>query len=139
MNQKLYLIAGAFFILAGCKATDTKNYYSISDALNSPQAKDVLNPNIKLEFVTGGGKTISKGLISNKKTNAFNKTDVEACNWAFLSAVKQFQDTATQLGGTRVTHLISYYKKVPFKSKKMFECHTGNIIAGVALHGDIAK
>lgn len=52
---------------------DNRNTFSITEALNSPQAKEVLDPEIKLRFARSGGKIIRKGLISNKKTNGFGK------------------------------------------------------------------
>ena len=70
-------------------ARDDVQHFSIEEALNSPKAKEVLNPNIKLSFGSGTkGGIIKSGLMANKKTNAFNKSDKEACEWAFLSAVK---------------------------------------------------
>lgn len=54
---------------------------------------------------------IQKGAVTNPKTNAVNKTDKEACQWVFLSAVKRFQDQAVAKGVTKVGNLVSYYKK----------------------------
>ena len=34
---------------------------------------------------------------------------------------------------------MSYYKKNPYTSETQYECHAGNLIAGVALKGDIVK
>lgn len=93
-----------------------------------------------LSFGTGtSGDFIVKNITSNKKTNAANKSDEEACTWAFLSAVKAFQDRARKEGGTKVVNLTSYYKKNDFNSKTHFQCGAGNIMAGVTLKGDIAK
>ena len=36
---------------------------------------------------------------TNKKTNAFNKSDLEACQWVFLSALKDFKQMAVRAGG----------------------------------------
>ena len=33
----------------------------------------------------------------------------------------------------------AYYKKKAYSSPSQYECHTGNIIGGVALKGDIVK
>ena len=93
----------------------------------------------KVEFASGGGKVLRHGLVSNKKTNAANKSDEEACIRAFLSAVKQFQESARDAGATKVVNLISYYKKKPFSSTTRYECHAGGVLAGVALKGDLAQ
>ncbi|WP_301099370.1 excinuclease ABC subunit A [Otariodibacter sp.] len=137
---KPLVVAFSVTLIAACAPKDTVHYYSIQDALNSPQAKQVLDPNIQLSFAKqASGKVLQSGLVSNKKTNAVNKTDKEACEWAFLSAVKQFQETAKSNGATKVGNLVSYYKKNTYTSSTQFECHTGNIIGGVALKGDIVK
>ncbi|WP_066566312.1 excinuclease ABC subunit A [Snodgrassella sp. CFCC 13594] len=120
-------------------ARDTKLILPIEEALNSPEGQSVLDPAIKIQFARGGGRIIKQGLVSNRKTNAFGKSDKEACQWAFLSAVKQFQDRAHELGGKRVVNLVSYYQKNTLKSSREYECHAGGVIAGVALKGDIAR
>ena len=100
----------------------------------------MLNPNVKLSFGSGGkGKILKQGLTANKKTNAFNKSDQEACEWAMLSALRTFQDRAIQEGGSKVINLTGYYKKQPFDSKTQFQCGAGALMAGVTLKGDIAK
>ncbi|QIW16741.1 excinuclease ABC subunit A [Pasteurellaceae bacterium RH1A] len=137
---KTTLLALSAIAIAACAPRDTTQYYSIQDALNSPQAKEVLNPNIKMYFGKAApGKTLKAGVVSNKKTNAANKTDEQACHWAFLSAVKSFQDRAASMGAKKVGNLVSYYKKNTYTSTSKYECHAGNLIAGVALKGDIVK
>ncbi len=126
-------------LASGCRSSDTRYTFSINEALVSPQAQEVLDPSIQVQFATGGGTVVMSDLVSNKKTNAFGKAPQEACNWAFLSAVKQFQDRAKAEGATRVVNLISYYKKVPYSSTTDYECHFGNVVAGVALKGDLAR
>ena len=79
------------------------------------------------------------GVVSNKKTNAANKTDEKSCQWAFLSTVKQFQDRAKSQGASKVGNIVSYYKKNTFQSTTQYECHAGNLMSGVALKGDIVK
>lgn len=126
--------------LMGCAPRDTTHYFSIDSALNSPEAKKVLNPSIKLYFgKPAPGKVVAKNAVTNPKTNALNKTDEKACEWAFLSAVKRFQERAQKEGATKVGNLVSFYKKKEYKSTTQYECHAGRSIAGVALKGDIVK
>lgn len=121
-------------------ARDDVKYFSIKDAINTTKAKEVLDPNIKISFGTGtNAKFIVKGITSNKKTNAFHKSDEQACSWALLSALKSFQERAVREGGTKVVNLVGYYKKRKYDSKTKFQCGAGNIMAGVTLKGDIAK
>lgn len=139
LSAKIAILASAI-ALAACAPRDTTHHLSINDALKSPEAAEVLNPNIKLYFGTPApGKVVLANSVTNKKTNAANKTDEKACQWAFLSAVKQLQDKAASKGATKVGNIVSYYKKVTFKSRTEYECHAGNIISGVALKGDIVK
>ncbi|WP_386698578.1 excinuclease ABC subunit A [Lonepinella sp. MS14436] len=140
MKFKLISITIAALVLAACSVRDTTHHLSINEALNSAAAKKTLNSNVKLYFAKSAkGTVLAKDLVTNKKTNAANKTDVEACQWAFLSAVKQFQDRAVSMGATKVTNLVSYYKKNVYSSATEFECHAGHLISGVALKGDIVK
>ncbi|MDO4879156.1 MAG: excinuclease ATPase subunit [Neisseria sp.] len=138
-TPKILLAALAATALTAAHARDDTLYLSINDALNSPKAAEVLDPSIKITFAGGSGGIIKKGLVSNKKTNAVGKSDEEACQWALLSALKQFQETAKKNHAARVINLVSYYKRNTFKSHKEYECHAGGVMAGVTLKGDIAK
>jgi uncharacterized protein YbjQ (UPF0145 family) len=77
--------------------------------------------------------------VSNRKTNAFGKSDEKACNWAFLSAMIALEKRAKQLGANAVVNIVSYYRKVEMSSMTDFECHAGAVIAGVALKGEFVK
>lgn len=125
------------------QARDTKLLLPIKDGLNyvgkAGAAKDVLDPDVKLVFGKGGGSIIRAGVVANKKTNGFNKSDVDACHWAFLSAVKALQAAARDASATNVVNVVSYYKKHEFKSLTEYECHAGAFVVGVALKGDIAR
>lgn len=77
--------------------------------------------------------------VTNKKTNAANKSDVEACNWVALSALLALQDGAKSRGANAVVDIVSYYKKNEFKSATNYECWAGTFVAGVALKGTYAK
>lgn len=82
-----------------------------------------------------GENALKKERVGSKKTNAFHKSDEAACQWVFLSAVKQFQETAQKQGVNRV----SYDKKNTFRSTHQHGCHAGGVMAGAALKGDIAR
>ena len=146
MNKIVTSLAVGLTVLcsaAGVQARDTKLLLPIKDALNyvgkKGSAKEILDPSIALVFGRGGGNIIQADLVSNTKTNGFGKSDVAACHWAFLSAVKQFQQSAKDVGAKKVVNLVSYYKKHEFKSTTEYECHAGAFIVGVALKGDLAR
>lgn len=148
MKKSLTLLAVGLAVLCsatGVQARDTKLLLPIKEALNyvgkKGSAKEILDPSIALVFGHGGGggNILQADMVSNRKTNGFGKSDVDACHWAFLSAVKQFQQSAKDVGGTKVVNLVSYYKKREFKSTTEYECHAGAFIVGVTLKGDIAR
>jgi hypothetical protein len=76
---------------------------------------------------------------SNQKTNAFNKTDAEACQWVALSALLSLQKRALAEGGNAVINIHSYYKKNDLSDPTRYECHAGYAAAGVAFKGTAAK
>ena len=95
---------------------------AISDSGNKPAGKvSVLSP----------------GAVTNKKTNAFNKTDQEACEWVVQSAIISLHQAAKNAAANAVTNIVSFYKSNERKDAKTYECHAGAIMAGVALKGDL--
>jgi len=76
---------------------------------------------------------------SNKKTNAVGKSDKQACEWAFLSALLSFHQRALSEGGNAVVNIKGYYKKQPFSSQTEFQCGAGATMAGVTIKGTVVK
>ena len=139
--KKLMLVA-ATVALAGCAANDNGAgtfHFSVADALNSPAAEGIIDPNIPLHFGKASGKVVKADVVTNRKTNAVGKSAEEACNWAFLAGVKQLQAAALKNNANRVSNVISYYKKQPYTSTSQYECEVGNLMVGVALKGDLAR
>jgi len=123
-------------------ARNTKHLLPIAAALAVKDAQEKLDGSVKFYF--GGQETpnIAAKLgsdMSNRKTNAFGKSDEQACNWAFLSAMIALERRAQQLGANAVVNIVSYYDRKVMSSATEFECHAGAIIAGVVLKGDFVK
>ena len=76
---------------------------------------------------------------SNRKTNGVGKDDTTACNWAALSALMAFESSAKEKGANAVVDLHSFYKKSATKDAVNYECHAGNIMAGVTFKGSYAR
>jgi len=76
---------------------------------------------------------------TNRKTNAFNKSDKQACEWVFLSTLLSLKERAFIEGGNAVVNIKSNYKNREFSSPDQFQCGVGAIIAGAALIGKIVK
>jgi uncharacterized protein YbjQ (UPF0145 family) len=137
------IIAGSLVATASpIHARDTKYLLPIETALAVKDAQDKLDGSIKFFFGNQQTPPILAKLgtdVSNRKTNAFGKSDERACNWAFLSAMVALEKRAQQLGANAVVNIVSYYQKVTMSSPTEFECHAGAVIAGVALKGDFVK
>ncbi len=119
---------------------NTQLMLSIEEALQSSDFKEKLDPNITFYFGDQKHPKVIKSFnkfVSNKKTNAFGKADEDACQWVLLSALLSFQDRVKTEGGNAVINLVSYYKKNTFSSTTEYECRAGNIMAGVALRGEV--
>jgi uncharacterized protein YbjQ (UPF0145 family) len=121
---------------------DTRHLLPIAIAMEVKDAQDKLDGSITFYFGDQRTRQVLTNLgsdVSNRKTNAFGKSDEKACNWAFLSAMLALQTRAQQLGANAVINIVSYYNKRVMSSATEFECHAGAIIAGVALKGDFVK
>jgi uncharacterized protein YbjQ (UPF0145 family) len=137
-----FIGASLLAVVCPADARDTKYLLPIETALAVKDAQDKLDGSIKFFFGNQTTPPILAKLgtdVSNRKTNAFGKSDEKACNWAFLSAMVALEKRAQQLGANAVVNIVSYYKKDVMTSATEFECHAGAVIAGVALKGDFVK
>lgn len=145
MSLPLKSIVGALslvFLLgaAHTQARDDKSMRPINDVLD--KYTDELNSDVALYFGEQSYPASAKKLgeyPTNKKTNGFNKSDAEACEWVMLSALLSLQERAVREGGDAVVNIRSYYKKNELSSKTEYECHNGTFVAGVALIGEVVK
>lgn len=125
------------------QARDTALYLPFEKVVQQMLAEKKLDGSVKfyLAGVKPRGKVtvISPNSVTNKKTNAFNKSDEAACEWALQSALLTLQDAARKANANAVTNIASYYKRNERKDASTYECHAGAAIAGVALKGDLAR
>ncbi|WP_247887040.1 excinuclease ABC subunit A [Azospirillum sp. SYSU D00513] len=136
------LLAAACAFALPAQARDERGMYSIVEALNTPEARERLDQGVKLYFGAQRAPRQSRDFgewKTNKKTNAVGKSDKEACQWAFLSAVLEMQERARKEGGNAVVGILSNYKNTETSSESEFMCGAGNIMAGVALKGKVVK
>lgn len=141
-NAAMLLLISLLAAHSNAQARDDRNMYPMADALASVEAKNKLDPSITLQF--GNQKT---GLIekefgewkTNKKTNGFNKSDKEACEWAFLSAVLELQERAKKEGGNAIIYIKSNYKGTETVSDTEYMCGSGVLMSGVAFKGTVVK
>ena len=123
-------------------ARDTLHKFPLEAAVAKAQASGQLAPGIKLYWGTQKHPKPTAQLgptRTNKKTNFFNKSDQEGCEWAFLSAMITMTQYAQRVGGNAIVNIRSNYKGVPFSSETEYECGAGNVTGGVAFIGDVVK
>jgi len=121
-------------------ARDDQRMHPLEDALNTPAATSKLDPSIKLYFGQQKHPKVIKSFgewKTNKKTNGFNKSDKEACEWTFLSAVLELQERAKKEGGNAVINIKSNYKNQERSSETEYMCGSGALMSGVALKGTV--
>lgn len=140
-SARLAVAALTLAVAAPAAARNDVMKFPIADALRTPDAKAKLDPSIRLYFGSNPGgavQTIGE-TRTNKKTNAFNKTDKQACEWAFLGAVLALQQKAKKTGGNAVVGIVSNYKNDRTSSTTHYVCGVGNVVAGVAFKGTIVR
>ncbi|WP_175948559.1 excinuclease ABC subunit A [Burkholderia pyrrocinia] len=141
MKRSLMLAAlSATFVTSHAFARDSIAIYPVDAALASEPGK--VTPDVALFFAGQNHPAVIHSLgvaATNKKTNAFGKSDLQACQHVFLSAVIELQDRARQEGGNAVINIKSNYHNILTASPTEFTCGAGAVIAGVALVGDVVK
>lgn len=141
MNRLLVIgLLGLFLIPGASDARDDIGGYSIEEALNLEQSKSKLGEQVRFYFGDQAHGEIDKNFgefRTNKKTNAFNKSDLQACQWAFLTAMISLRDRAVREGGNAVINIKSNYKNNLSSSEESFQCGAGAFVAGVALVGTV--
>jgi hypothetical protein len=139
MMRRIICAAGIAVLLSSpAYARDSVANYAVEAALKSEGGK--VDADIPLYFAgqTHPGVVKSFGeFATNKKTNAFGKSDEVACQHVFLSAVLELQDRVRKEGGNAVINIKSNYRNVERESATEFTCGAGAVIAGVALKGEV--
>jgi hypothetical protein len=146
--HKLTAVAGGCAIAAllvtstVADARDTLHKFPLESAIAKAQASGQLAPGIKLFF---GKQKYPKPTAqlgptrTNKKTNFFNKSDQEGCEWTFISSMAALTAYAQRVGGNAVVNIRSNYKNIEFSSETEYECGAGNVTGGTAFIGDVVK
>ena len=138
----LAIAASCFAFAAAAPAKDDHLNLSIEDAMNTSDAHDKLNGEVKFFF---GKQKYPKPsqkygtFTSNKKTNALGKSEESGCQRAFLSAMIALQERAQKEGGNAVVGIKSVYRKDELESETEYECGSGSFVKGVALRGEVVK
>ena len=114
--------------------------YSLEEVMGLEQTRIALETDIRFFFDGENVPEIIKNFgefRTNKKSNGVGKTDLVACQRAFLSAMLSLRDRARREGGNAVIKIKSNYKGNTTSSTQTFQCGAGNIMVGVALMGTV--
>lgn len=137
--KKLICTLSVFVFLTGCHGAGMIKR-PIYEDLSSSRGQTVVNQNIPMYFTQGNVSGQNMGTyVSNKKTNAFNKTPEMSCQIAFLSAIKSLQQRAEQVGARAVVNIHSYYDKNVEFDPNYYRCNDGFLMSGVALRGTMVR
>lgn len=141
--RKLTVITLSLTLLVSSHASarDDRLTLSIADAYESLDITSKLE-GMQMFFGDQPHPKVAKSIAivrTNRKTNAFNKSDKQACEWVFLSTLLSLKDRALVEGGNAVVNIKSNYKNREFSSPNQFQCGAGAVIAGAALMGKIVK
>lgn len=136
--------AAIVFFTAGppARAADDVLLMPVKPALETPDAKQKLDGSVSFYFGDTPHPPILENygeVVSNKRTNAFAKSNAETCQRVVLSNFIEFQERAKALGGNAVVNVTSYFRRNEVRDDDRYECHVGFLMSGVALKGDVVK
>lgn len=80
-----------------------------------------------------------RAVAKNAKSNAVGRSDQEACDIAFVSAVAGLQEQARKAGGDAVVNIKSNYRGENLDSASEYVCGAGNLVVGVTLEGTAVR
>jgi len=144
--MKTKIAAGCMILALGASpalARDDRLMFPVADGMEKGKStKDRIDPDIRVYFGKQKTPAIDRKMgefTANRKTNATNKTDKEACEISFVSAVVSLQQRARREGGDAVVNVHSVYKNEMRESDTEYLCGAGTFAAGVALRGTVVK
>ncbi len=142
MRKTLFILALIGVVgVQGAQARDVEHSLSIAEFMADAEVRQKLGSDVTFYFSGQPTPRTVKSfgdVVTNRKTNAFGKSDAASCRWAMLSALIHLRDRAKELGGNAVINVVSYYKKNTTASPTDYICHAGNVVTGVALKGTVA-
>ncbi len=143
MNKNIFLIlvVSVIMLAPDALARDTRHRFSIADVMENAENASQLE-GVSFYFGEQSHPAIKKnhgGFRTNKKTNAFNKSDLQACERAMMSALLQLYQRAQSLGVNAVINIKSNYKDNVVSSETEYVCGAGALVAGVALIGTFVE
>lgn len=111
------------------QARDTAVYLPFDKAVAEATRAGKIDGSVKFYLAgtapAGNVTVLSAGAVTNKKTNAFNKSDEVACEWVAQSAIISLHQAAKNAGANAVTNIVSFYKKMSAKMPRPMSATPG--------------
>lgn len=141
MLKKLILMTSLLCLGSFAYAKDEAHHLDFNQAVQNAISKGLIDGQVKfyLAGTHSSGTVIQKDVVSNKKTNGFAKSAEKSCEHALHSALIHLDKAAKAKGATKVTNIVSYFKKNEYRSTTQYECYKGTAISSVTLKGDLSR
>ncbi|KAB0493862.1 excinuclease [Pseudomonas vancouverensis] len=143
MQVKALIAALLFSLLPSASHATNLMYMPFETVLSNALRAGRLDGSVKF-YLAGNGPSanlhmLRANVVSDWPTNASNKSDFDACEWAVQSTLIELQDEAKRVGANAVTNIVSYYDQHARKDLNTYECRAGVFVARVALRGDLVR
>ncbi len=139
-NFLFILFAALGFLSSTASARDTEVRFSIDSAMQTSTARSFTGVQFFFGDETHPEVMDRLGTYESRRTtNAFAKSDLESCQWAFLSGIKSLYQRALSEGGNAVINIQSITTGQRISSQTEFVCRAGNVVSKVYLEGDVVR
>ena len=137
----IYVLIAVFVSAGQAWARSTDHLMSIQEAMESDLGKEKLL-DVPVYFAGQSHPPVAKKIgerETNKSTRGAFRTDEQACQIAFLSAVIQLQKRAKDEGANAVIDIESITRNRPHSSATEYRCIAGAAVVHVGLKGTLVE
>ncbi len=138
----LFTLGAACLCFSASAAARNEAYYlPIQTVLGSPYFAAHVGNSVKLVFgdqPAAGYQPLGE-YVADEREHFDDRTDEETCRVAFVNALADLKEHATDAGADAVIGIASYYRRRTNSSATQFECHAGRSGVFVTLRGILAK
>ncbi len=141
MFKKIALISTLVLSSSLAYAKNDVHHLNFNQAVQNAISQGLIDGKVKfyLAGAGGSGQVIQKDVVTNKKTRGAFANAEASCERALHSALIQLDHAAKAKGASKVTNIVSYFKKNEYSSSTQYECHKGTAVTSVTLKGDLVR
>ncbi|MBI6945878.1 excinuclease [Pseudomonas koreensis] len=143
MQVKALIAAALLGLLPSASHATNLMYMPFETVLSDAIRAGRLDGSVKFYLVGNGPqgtqRLLQRGVVSDLKTNGFNKSDHDSCEWVLQSNLIKLQADAKRVGANAVVNIVSYYDQHVRKDLNTYECRAGVFVTRVALKGDLVR